>query len=75
MKSWLPLLDLVLTLLFLIDMPRAYRLHFFVWSEEQGHWNFTGEQSYVKDFQVPELVPLKIKGLQRKNIHAFEIAM
>lgn len=49
MKSWFSLLDLVLTLLFLIDMPEAYiGFIFFVYSEEQGHWNFTREQSYVK---------------------------
>lgn len=29
MKSWFSLLELVLTMLFLIDMPGTYRLHFF----------------------------------------------
>lgn len=29
MKSWFSLLELVLTVLFLIDMPGAYKLHFF----------------------------------------------
>lgn len=72
MKSWFSLLELVLTVLFLIDMPGAYRLHFFfLLSKEQGHWNLTGEQSYLKDIQVPKQVSLKIKALQRKIYHAF----
>lgn len=75
MKSWFSLLELVLTMLFLIDMPGTYRLHFFLLSKEQGHCNFTGEQSYVKDIQVPKQVSLKIKGQQRKIIHAFKVAM
>lgn len=62
-------------MLVLIDMPRAYRLHFFLLRKEQGYLDFTGEQTYVKDIQVPKQVSLKIKGQQRKIVHAFKVAM
>lgn len=35
MKSWFSLLELVLSMLFLIDMPGACRLHFFFFSLKQ----------------------------------------
>lgn len=56
MKSWFSLLDLVLTVLFLIDMPGVYRLHLLSKAENKGIEILIGEQIYVKDSKTEEQV-------------------
>lgn len=71
MKSWFSLLELVLTVWFLIDMPGAYRLHFFPLKQRARTLEFYWRTKLCKRYLGTKTGITKDKSTTEENYSCF----